>query len=537
MLGFNRKIERILICLGGFANRFICSEKNFGLKHWLLCTGLIVFLWTFALLHIQSESFRSGYQHGWVFQKFLVRAVLDILFTASLILLLPRVLAWVPILLSMIGGLGLIVYAQYFNETMSVLSLWGNFSEGTAVLHAIFSLIPLESLFLFLFLFLLCGILLFLRGLPPMLYRFRLAGAGGLLCAYLGIIVGVAQFNDLAFRMLIFEKETGDLTIIYGYLPVWTAELCIKNETALRQSALRQPRTNQLSPLETPLPLPRQLVVVQVESLDFTIIDKELNGKIVTPFLNELKTKSFFYKVNTFHYHGSSDADFSFLARREPSQHLLNYKIKTYPYNDALPHHLNNHGYKTYSFHNGNRLFFSRYPVFHKMGFSEIYFIEDLAALYHLETEMISGWRSVPDDVLFRLVSNTVNSEQQQSFFFVITLFSHTPFTAITEKGIFPNPTNPVHFYANSIHVLDRQFQTFYESLPAGTLLVVYGDHSSNLNNSEYISRDSNNDYSPCLISIVGNSIAHQQKTDPTFALSGQLSLVDIANYIQNLAK
>jgi phosphoglycerol transferase MdoB-like AlkP superfamily enzyme len=239
--------------------------------------------------------------------------------------------------------------------------------------------------------------------------------------------------------------------------------------------------------------------------------------------------------VNTFHYNGSADADFAFLGRREPSRHILNYEIKTFPYNDSLPHKLNEHGYQSYSFHNNNRLYFNRYYAFQKMGFTEINFIEEMKEKYNLQMSRSNiGWNTVHDDVLFRIVSENVCAEQEKSFFFVITLFGHVPFTAITETDIFPNPTTLTHYYVNSVHVLDKQFRALYESLPAGTMVIVYGDHSSNINSKEYTSRHSDGNYTPCIISIVGESIASRQKTDPTFALSGQLSLVDIANYLQN---
>ncbi|MDR1268555.1 MAG: sulfatase-like hydrolase/transferase [Planctomycetaceae bacterium] len=506
--------------------------KQFLKKRWFICMGMVVLLWAGMLLYIQGESFCSGYPHGWVFQKFLVRALLDFLFALSLSLMLPRVVIFLAILLNAVCGLGLIIYARYFYETMSVFTLFTNFHDGIVVTNAVVSLIPFGSLFLFLIILIACGVLLFLAGTPPVLFRTRLTGTACCFTIYLILITTFSQFHDIAFRALIHEKETGDLTIVYGYLPVWTAELLLKNETVLCHAALKQSRTDQLTPLETPLELPRQIVVVQVETLDFTIIERKFNEKIVTPFLNELKKQSFFYKVNTFHYHGSADADFAFLARREPSRHLLNYKIKTYPYDDALPHKFNECGYKNYSFHNANRLYFNRHSAFQKMGITDINFIEDMITKYNLQTELIYGWNAVQDDVLFRIVSENVHAEKNKSFFFVITLIGHVPFTAITEQGIFPNPTSPKERYANTIHVMDRQFRTFYESLPDGTMVIVYGDHSSNIASPEYTSRDSEGDYTPCMISIVGKSIANQQKTDPLFALSGQLSLVDIANYL-----
>jgi phosphoglycerol transferase MdoB-like AlkP superfamily enzyme len=494
--------------------------------------GIIVILWALMLLHVQGESFCPSYSHGWVFQKFLFRMSLNFLFVLSLCLILPRAAVFFLIVLSAVCGLGLITYSRYFHETMSVLSLLNNFQEGTAVIDAIVLSIPFLSLFLFLIKIFICGVLLFQKRTP--LYSYRLRSIAGVFCfaVYLMLIGVLSQSYDLRFPILVRDKEIGDLTVVYGYLPVWTAELFLKNENTLRNAALQQPQTDRLTPLETPLELPQQIVAVQVETLDFTIIDRRLNGKIVTPFLNELKKKSFFYKVNTFHYHGSADADFAFLSRREPSRHLLNYKIKTYPYENSLPHQFNKQGYKTYSFHNGNRLYFNRYSAFQKMGITNINFIEDLVEKYGVQTELVYGWSAVRDDVLFRIVSETVRTENNKSFFFVITLLGHAPFTAIKEKDIFPAPTNQIERYANTIHVLDKEFRAFYESLPTGTMVVVYGDHSSNIVSSEYTSRDSVEDCTPCMISIVGTSIANQQQTNPLFALSGQLSLVDISNYL-----
>ncbi|MDR3198300.1 MAG: LTA synthase family protein [Planctomycetaceae bacterium] len=506
-------------------------------KRRMIGAGIIVLLWTFMLLHIQGESCCCSYAHGWVLQKFLFRAVLNLLFTLSLTLVLPRLAVFLLILLNAVCGLGLIIYAGYFHETMSVLSLFADFREGIAVVEAVLSEIPVVSAFLFLIIVIVCGVLLWFKNTPPFSFLRRLAGAGFCFAVYLAMIGALAQSYDLSFTILIHEKETGDLTAAYGYLPVWTAELVLKNETTLRNDALMQPQSDLLFPLETPLEIPRQIVIVQIETLDFTIIDRKLNNHIVTPFLNELKTKSFFYKVNTFHYHGSADADFAFLARREPCRHLLNYKIKTFPYENSLPHHFNEHGYRTYSFHNGNRLYFNRYTAFQKMGFTNINFIEELTKKYSLQTERIYSWDAVRDDVLFRIVSETVRAENGKSFFFVITLLGHAPFTEVTENGIFPNPATPLERYANTVHVTDKQIRSFYESLPDGTMVVVYGDHSSNIAAAEYTSRSSDGNFVPCMVSVTGKSLAGRQKTAEHFALSGQLSLADIANYLRQCVR
>ncbi|MDR0338365.1 MAG: hypothetical protein LBI18_14920, partial [Planctomycetaceae bacterium] len=240
------------------------------------------------LLYVQGASFCPSFFHDWVFQKFLVRVAFDFLFVSFFVLAFPRIVVLFLIFLSAVCGVNLIIYARTFHETMSILSLFNNFQEGVAATSAIVALIPLGTFFLFLAIVILCGVFLFLTGRSSFSFRFRLAGSGFCLLVYIAQMVVFTSFNDLAFRNLISYKETGDLTIIYGYTPVWTAEFFLKSESFICQEALKQPQTDRLTPLETPLKIPRQIVAVQVESLDFTILDREFNGKVVTPFLNDL---------------------------------------------------------------------------------------------------------------------------------------------------------------------------------------------------------------------------------------------------------
>ncbi len=383
-----------------------------------------------------------------------------------------------------------------------------------------------------------CVVLVRFAGNAPVSYRTRLKAGMTTAALYFLVVGGVSQCPGLAFSTLVFSKETGDLVVVYGYLPTWVGELCVKDEGALRDAALAQPRTDRLTGVEFPLPLPRQVLVIQVETLDYTIIDREFGGKTVTPFLNALKKRSFFYKVDSFHYHGSADADFAFLASREPSRHLLNYKIRTFPYDNTLPRAFEEHGYRTHSFHGVSGTFFNRVFAYRKMGFSDILFIDDLVARYGVEARPIGGWTATDDERLLDILGREILAEKDaRGFFFAITLLGHAPFTHVREREIVPEPKGYAQRYMNVAHEIDRRLGRLYDSLPPGTMFVVYGDHSSGIESDDYTSRRANErDYVPCFLSIVGESIAEKQKTAGTpSALGGELTLVDISNYLRSL--
>ena len=508
---------------------------------WFVSLSAALLLWTIAIFFAQSQYIVVSYWQEYMEIKIAVRAGLNFLFAVAALLLLPR---WASISIVSVGylcAIGLATFANYFDDTMSVITLFANFDEGAAVTDAIVALLPLGTVVLLFFANLAVILLLCFAGKPSVSYRCR-AGFGMLaLFLYLGVLFGFNSFPELSFTRIQSRKGTGDLAAMYGLIPVWGGELFCKNNDELLRVALAQPSTDRLTPLETRLELPRQVVVLQIETLDFAVIGRKMNGKTVTPNFNRMKEKSFFYKVDSFHYNGSADADFAMLNAREPSPHILNYKIHGFPYENTLPQAFNEHGYKTYSFHNANGSFFARLPAYRKMGIENIFFIEEIVKKYDIpkdELRTFNGLDCVYDDQLFKILSQAIHEEKEKSFFFAITLDTHAPYVIVKEKDIFSEPAGMLQRYANSIHHVDKAFGTFYDSLPEGTLLVVYGDHGTSIREGDYVARErGEKDYVPCMISVIGQSIAERQKADPVFALGGELSLVDVANYIRSLLK
>lgn len=131
-----------------------------------------------------------------------------------------------------------------------------------------------------------------------------------------------------------------DLMVTHGYLAAWFAELAYLNDDAVLRRALarREEVTDRLTPLEADLHLPDRVVVVPVETLDFAVLDHEVGGQPVTPFLSRRRHRSMFYRIKSPRQVGSCDADFAMLNGVKPSRDMVTYKIDDYPYDDTLPH-------------------------------------------------------------------------------------------------------------------------------------------------------------------------------------------------------
>jgi hypothetical protein len=116
---------------------------------------------------------------------FAVRFILNVLFTASLVLLLPKFLTLLFLLVSAVCGIGLIVYAAFFGSTMSIVTLFANFGEGAAVTDAIIALIPLGASSLIIALFLCSSVFLYLAGRSPFSNKIRLGSGGMCFASYI----------------------------------------------------------------------------------------------------------------------------------------------------------------------------------------------------------------------------------------------------------------------------------------------------------------------------------------------------------------
>ncbi|TWU16531.1 LTA synthase family protein [Allorhodopirellula heiligendammensis] len=418
----------------------------------------------------------------------------------------------------------LVVYANYFGSPLSWPVLSSQWREGLAVSDHGMSLVDWRIVAI-------SAIALAVKvaianavpsGTMSRHERRRVVAiAGGV---YLAVAIGLAGFHKPLRRISLGTPE-----YVYGYVVAWAAEAISLDNGVLLEVALTKARgaSNILSETERTLLLTNNVAIIQVESLDFDVIESEVDGEAVMPFLRGIQGQAMLYCVKPYHFTGSSEADFSMLTAAAPNGKVNPFQIQGFPYEQALPWLAQQQGYQAVAFHGNTGEFFHRRDAYEQMGFSDIYFTEELEPL------KVSGhW----DRDLLEFSADLMEASTAPTLHFVITITSHGPFDRLLEsdRELFEQPTNVQQRYLNSMRYVDRVLENYIEQLPMDTTVVLYGDHESNVHG--YCEDERHPDRVPWLILQKGRDLSTRQDSrESGLALSGELSQLDMACYFRNL--
>ena len=452
----------------------------------------------------------------------------DLLAFGALAGVLPR-----PLLaLAFVANLGfyvfVIVYHDYFQQPLSLLVVLNQRREGAQVTDAGFALLrPWHLIFLGSLAFKL--LLLFSASDSTPEWR------TGLICLglyLLALIVVNRVYKPLA-KISTWET-VGGLGAVYGYLPAWAAEYaCIDNAALLKRALARATeQSDQLTPVETPAPIAERLVFLQVESLDWSVLNFRIRGEEVTPEINRQARRAMTFAVQADKRTGSLDADFTVLMGRPPSADVPTYKIQGYPYGGSLIERLAEMGFATTAVHGVSGEFFSRRPAFDKMGFHRLIFREEFE---DLAGAPVTGW-AVPDDELLQFAAMDFSAQTGRQFQLAITATSHIPFHNYDRSlaRFFPGSTDISESYFDVIHYVDRAVGRFLEALPQETTVVLYGDHVSRVENPALGYRQATWEgvgLVPFLLLETGRDLSRLQRTGEV-ARAGHLTLLDAVAWV-----
>ncbi|MDR0326793.1 MAG: LTA synthase family protein [Planctomycetaceae bacterium] len=440
-------------------------------------------------------------------------------------------------------------YHSYMGSAPEIMVLWNNAGETAEVGDAVWTLIPWHLL-LFLLPVLILQIFLLYRYVPPKLfYRRRLKWAFCFVVAY-GVFFGALSARTGQ------SPSTGHRCARFGFLPTFTHDLIVRYfylDTLTRQALVNETKRSFGLQSEYHDFSFRDIVVLQVESLDNAVMDYYVNGKPVVPFLNSLQENSFSYRIQARKRYASAGADFEMLTGVLPLDVCFNYRVPGLPYNTALTHFFHDQGYETFGYHGVHGAFFNRRAVFQEMGFDHLCFGRDIvdtimSGKYPHQEEFseeeladypFNGWKR--DDVMLKTILQEIQLPSERNrFFFVITATSHVPWRTehIDNKDkLIPDETSIQERYLNSIHVVDHWLQSFYEGLPSGTLLIIYGDHTAHFQSGTFVSDlEGNLEFVPCFVHVVGNDIDELQRV-PHRPKDQILSLRDVHSFLRDLTE
>ncbi|HIU16923.1 MAG TPA: sulfatase-like hydrolase/transferase [Candidatus Avidesulfovibrio excrementigallinarum] len=312
-----------------------------------------------------------------------------------------------------------------------------------------------------------------------------------------------------------------------GYLATWMGEWLsgVYRDTSLIYAEKTCPDPHARFVLEHPeqaatwngLPLPSRcgrLVMIQVESLDFAALSMRFNKQPVMPFLETLLPSSLVIRAFAPHKVGSANSDYELLNGRIAEQNVMYYSyIRDYP--DSVVHLLAER--HPAAFHGLEGNLFNLRGAYARMGFCQTFFKEELVRAGYPISNLTM--EQVADGQVLDAAVRYMEQGRGQAVF-VVTMSSHIPFMDPWPpfglgKGLFAR-------YAASLRYVDTCLADMYARLPEGTLLILWGDHSSDIPYPEAL--PPNGRHVPFLVHVKGDSAwleggCRRSVTEPPFTL------------------
>ncbi|URL61863.1 LTA synthase family protein [uncultured bacterium] len=237
----------------------------------------------------------------------------------------------------------------------------------------------------------------------------------------------------------------------------------------------------------------KNVIIIHLESFQQFLIDKKINGREVTPFLNKLYHSRHTYAFdNFFHQVGqgkTSDAENMLETSTYglPQGSLFAQLGSDNTFQAAPAILAQKKHYTSAVFHGNVASFWNRNNTYKNMGVQNFFD----ASYFNTSGDRSSGY-GLKDKLLFKDSVKYLQHLQQPFYVKYITVTNHFPYTLSSEDTDFKGPDtddNVVNNYFKTAHYLDQAVQEFYHYLKVSglmknSMIVLYGDHYG-ISNSE----------------------------------------------------
>ncbi|MFJ8356652.1 LTA synthase family protein [Bacillus paramycoides] len=228
----------------------------------------------------------------------------------------------------------------------------------------------------------------------------------------------------------------------------------------------------------------KNLIILQLESLQENVMGLKINGKSITPNLDNLRKQSLSFST-FFQQTGKGntvDAEWSVNTSTYPGTHELNANRFANREVPSLPRLLKQYDYVTNTFHTNDSEFYNRKQLYRALGFDKFYDqkyfgnkdVIDLASSDHVLYE-----KTLP-------ILKRIDEKGKKFYAHIIALSSHHPFKIPSEKQplSLPKELAGTEFgdYIQAVNYVDKELGYFIDELKREglwekSLFVVYGDH------------------------------------------------------------
>lgn len=245
----------------------------------------------------------------------------------------------------------------------------------------------------------------------------------------------------------------------------------------------------------------RNLIVIQIESLQNMVVNQTYNGQEITPNLNRIIEGDTVYFDRYYQQIGSgntSDAEFATNHSIYGSLSSYTYKLFDDNYFRGLPKLLKEQGYETAVFHaHEDRSFWNREDAYRSIGFDTYYGGIGGTDKGQFDMTEWMGW-GLTDSEFYKQVMPYINEMSQPFYSFIITLSNHHPYLMLDhyrfidllpedEGTIFGNYLNSAAYTDYAIGQIMQQLKE--EGIYDNSIIAFYGDHLGLPKSDEEISK------------------------------------------------
>lgn len=236
----------------------------------------------------------------------------------------------------------------------------------------------------------------------------------------------------------------------------------------------------------------RDVIMLQLESLEYFAVEARVEGRPVMPFMQHLFEVGYGFRLfDQTHLGRSADGQFIYLnSLHPPANRPLPF---SYPNNSfaALPRLFAEKGYETLYMHPSDPSFWNSKLMAGAYGFQTMLFRDELPV--RDSKKEVRGW-GLTDSALFSRVYEQVRKRGPKPYFaYVVTMMCHHPYPE-TKPGDtdFPPPDklSMTRRYLRWCHMRDQAVAELVTELGQTergrrTVLVLFGDHDSNVSESD----------------------------------------------------
>ncbi len=231
----------------------------------------------------------------------------------------------------------------------------------------------------------------------------------------------------------------------------------------------------------------KNVIIVQLESVQNFVVNRKINGQEITPNLNKFINENIeFTNMHNQSYSSTADSEYGVMNSLYPLENGMSFaQYPSNEYNDIYQNFKQNEYITTY-IHGNYGGFWNRKAVYSRLKIDNLLFDE----VFDEETERINEY--ISDEELYKKVIQELKGYDDKFFINIISASSHIPFEL---EGI-QDRENKLHFdpgeeyrdqffgnYLEAVNYADYAFGLFIEDLKKenlydDTVILVYGDHA-----------------------------------------------------------